>query len=214
MIHGSEIIDAPVGDGIYRMTVPESQTSRVLQQERKPQRIAKPSAKERRRLSTKKLRQKAFITSSLQLDQNLLPQQNTHPPSPPLSAAIAATSTTNIIAIDSGLDTAGAEQHFILQSVPRLEHKNTNKVFRNRSWISTSSRESSIRQNDIEEDSLADFNDAEWTPQDSAYGAAIPVCGWVPKRLRQGIEATIISFAVFVLGYLIVKTSINNILKQ
>lgn len=89
---------------------------------------------------------------------------------------------------------------------------NTNKVFRNRSWISTSSKGSSQRRRHphsaSDEDSLADFDETEWTPQDSSYGAAIPICGWIPKRLRQFIEATLIVFGVFALVYLVVTTSI------
>ena len=99
-----------------------------------------------------------------------------------------------------------------------LEHKNTNKVFRNRSWISTSSNGSNRRKRrqqkngnstSTDDDSLQDFDETEWTPQDSAYGAAIPICGWVPKRLRQFIEATLIGITVFALVYLVVTTSIN-----
>jgi hypothetical protein len=195
-------LDAPEGHGQYRTTARESQPSRVLQQQRQPQRQAKPTTKQRRRLSNTKISSQKPQTA-LELDQALLSHNNTHVPQLPAVAAAAAANTT------ATSYTAGAPHRLILQSAAPLEPKNTNKVFRNRSWISTSSRESNGRHNEMDEDSLADFDEAEWTPQDSAYGAAIPVCGWVPKRLRQGIEATIISFAVFVLVYLIVKTSIN-----
>ncbi|KAG7346048.1 hypothetical protein IV203_005116 [Nitzschia inconspicua] len=59
------------------------------------------------------------------------------------------------------------------------------------------------------QDSIADFNDSEWTPQDSSYGAACPVCGCVPKNVRRGIEFTMISTLVLAFVYLLVMTSIN-----
>jgi len=107
-----------------------------------------------------------------------------------------------------------------------LEPKNNHKVSWNRSWGSTSSNDSRrggeyrrrgnykhdvsrTSDNDSISDSLADFDEAEWTPQDSAYGAAIPICGWVPKRLRQFIEATLIALTVAGLVYLVVTTSIS-----
>lgn len=60
-----------------------------------------------------------------------------------------------------------------------------------------------------DEDSLADFDDSEWTPHDSSYGAAFPLCGWIPKRIRRLIEATMIGIVVFMLVYLVVTTSIK-----
>lgn len=120
-------------------------------------------------------------------------------------------------------------RRFSMMSSFGLETRNNNKVFRNRSWISTSSngstdpksgsrsqkqRQQHRNQNGEihfggSDDSLADFDEAEWTPQDSAYGAAIPICGWVPKRLRQFIEATLIAFTVFALVYMVVTTSMQ-----
>mmetsp|Transcript_10947 Transcript_10947/g.15407 ORF Transcript_10947/g.15407 Transcript_10947/m.15407 type:complete len:298 (+) Transcript_10947:129-1022(+) len=52
------------------------------------------------------------------------------------------------------------------------------------------------------------FDETEWTPQDSAYGAAFPCCGWIPKRTRQAIESTIIALAFFIFVFLVVKFSI------
>jgi len=54
---------------------------------------------------------------------------------------------------------------------------------------------------------LSDFQD--WTPQDSAYGAACPVCGWIPKNIRQLIEYTLLTLIIFSIVYLIVTTSIR-----
>ena len=60
---------------------------------------------------------------------------------------------------------------------------------------------------DADDESLADFKD--WTPPDSAYGAAFPICGWVPKHTRRAIEITIIALFVFALVYFVVTTSIR-----
>jgi len=49
----------------------------------------------------------------------------------------------------------------------------------------------------------------EWTPPDSAYGAAIPVCGWIPKKIRQAIEYSTISLLLFATLFFIVHTSIR-----
>jgi hypothetical protein len=58
-------------------------------------------------------------------------------------------------------------------------------------------------------DSINDFDDSEWTPQDSSYGAACPVCGCVPKHVRRAIEFSMISTLVLAFVYLLVMTSIN-----
>ena len=169
-------IEALEGDGLYRPTNTDAETSSELQQQ-------SHTPKETKGKQNKERAPRA----SPKLGQNLLPRHNTLPINP-------VTGTNNL--------------RYFISDAPHLEPKNNNKVFRNRSWISTSSRESGGR-NDTEDDSLADFDEAEWTPQDSAYGAAIPVCGWVPKRLRQGIEATLIGITVFALVYLVVTTSIS-----
>ena len=45
-------------------------------------------------------------------------------------------------------------------------------------------------------------SDVEWTPQDSSYGAACPVCGCIPKNIRQMIESLLLVIIVsaFVAG--------------
>mmetsp|Transcript_11066 Transcript_11066/g.26581 ORF Transcript_11066/g.26581 Transcript_11066/m.26581 type:complete len:393 (-) Transcript_11066:481-1659(-) len=58
-------------------------------------------------------------------------------------------------------------------------------------------------------DSIGDFDDSEWTPPDSSYGAACPVCGCIPKRVRQMVEMTLIAAMVFFLIYLLVTTSMK-----
>ena len=147
-----------------------------------------------------------------QLGENLpldsLPQHN---PPLPLNESIAPTPIAS--------NNKGRRYSMSLSSPFKLEPRNNNKVFRNRSWISTSSNGSSRggrrqrkrngQSGSTDDDSLDDFDENEWTPQDSSYGAAIPICGWVPKRLRQFIEATLIGFIVFALVYFVVTTSIQ-----
>ncbi len=70
----------------------------------------------------------------------------------------------------------------------------------------------SVQETDDENESLSDFQD--WTPPDSAYGAAFPICGWVPKHYRRLMEASIIGLFLFVLVYFVVTTSIRLSLDQ
>ena len=58
-------------------------------------------------------------------------------------------------------------------------------------------------------DSLADFEDSEWTPPDSSYGAAIPVFRCIPKTVRRAIEFTMIALMIIGFVYLVVATSIH-----
>lgn len=60
-----------------------------------------------------------------------------------------------------------------------------------------------------DDDSLADFQESEWTPPDSSYGAAIPVAGWIPKHIRRTIEASLIALSVLGLVFVIVTTSMR-----
>jgi hypothetical protein len=57
--------------------------------------------------------------------------------------------------------------------------------------------------------SIADFDESEWTQQDSAYGAACPVCGFIPKHVRRMIEFSMIAGMVLGFVYLLVTTSIH-----
>ena len=57
--------------------------------------------------------------------------------------------------------------------------------------------------------SLADFDESEWTPPDSSYGAAIPVAGWIPKPIRRTIEGTLIALGIVALVYMVVTTSMR-----
>lgn len=74
------------------------------------------------------------------------------------------------------------------------------------SKVSNISKSGSTRGEDV---TIESFNEEEWTPQDSAYGAACPMCGCLPKHIRRGIEVTLIGILIFVLVYLIVTTSIR-----
>lgn len=65
---------------------------------------------------------------------------------------------------------------------------------------------------DSDSTSASRLSEVEWTPPDSAFGAACPVCGWIPKRTRQIIEYTFIAGIALVLVYMVINTSImlNN----
>jgi len=80
-----------------------------------------------------------------------------------------------------------------------------------RSSFSIKSTQSQIESDD-DNDSLNNFQD--WTPPDSAYGAAFPICGWVPKHYRRLIEATIFALLAFVLVFFVVTTSIRLTLED
>ena len=59
-------------------------------------------------------------------------------------------------------------------------------------------------------DYTAPFDDTEeWTPDDSAYGAACPVFGWIPKQMRKIIEATFIFVLVLIFVVVVISASIK-----
>jgi hypothetical protein len=49
----------------------------------------------------------------------------------------------------------------------------------------------------------------DWTPQDSSYGAAVPACGWVPKRIRKLIEIIFFLAVTALIIFLVVKIGIK-----
>lgn len=57
--------------------------------------------------------------------------------------------------------------------------------------------------------SIGDFDTSEWTPQDSSYGAAIPIAGWIPKRIRRDIEWTVSVMLISLCAFLIITTSMR-----
>eukprot|EP00978_Attheya_sp_CCMP212_P023549 scaffold72447_cov54-Attheya_sp.AAC.6 len=63
--------------------------------------------------------------------------------------------------------------------------------------------------NSVHIESIQSGPSVEWTPPDSAYGAAIPVCGWIPKKIRQAIEYSTVSLLLFATLFFIVHTSIR-----
>ena len=60
-----------------------------------------------------------------------------------------------------------------------------------------------------EESSISKFKETDWTPPDSSYGAACPVCGWIPKHVRQKIELSLIVLAVLGFLWAVIATSIH-----
>lgn len=86
------------------------------------------------------------------------------------------------------------------------------------SWMVESQRESSANSfhyklshddddNSTTTHSIANFRD--WTPPDSSYGAAIPVGGWIPKRIRRNIERSLSICIVVLIVYVIVTASLR-----
>ena len=69
------------------------------------------------------------------------------------------------------------------------------------SWVTVNSSQH-------DEESVIDFKESEWTPEDSSYGAACPLFGWIPKNRRRSIEYAIIFILVIALVYLMVMLSI------
>jgi len=51
--------------------------------------------------------------------------------------------------------------------------------------------------------------DPEWTEQDSSYGAAFPICGWLPKSVRRAIEFTFFGTFILVAVGFVVSTSVR-----
>ena len=49
----------------------------------------------------------------------------------------------------------------------------------------------------------------EWTPPDSSYGAAIPACGWIPKRIRKSLEVVFFVLSVALLIFVLVKAGLE-----
>lgn len=77
------------------------------------------------------------------------------------------------------------------------------------SWLTGSGSVPGHPRHSLDDDSLADFDESEWTPHDSSYGAAIPVGGCIPKPIRRAIEWTCIAVGIFGLVYLVITTSIH-----
>ncbi|CAJ1930305.1 unnamed protein product [Cylindrotheca closterium] len=58
-------------------------------------------------------------------------------------------------------------------------------------------------------ETVSNFSSSEWTPADSGYGAACPVCGCIPKHVRRMIEFSLIAGMFFAFVYILVKTSVD-----
>ena len=57
--------------------------------------------------------------------------------------------------------------------------------------------------------SVQDFDESEWTPPDSSFGAAIPIAGWIPKSIRRMIEWTLIAAVFGFIVLFVVQTSVR-----
>ena len=60
-----------------------------------------------------------------------------------------------------------------------------------------------------DESSLSKFTEGDWTPPDSSYGAACPVCGWIPKHVRQKIEFSLILILALVFLWAVIATTMH-----
>ena len=60
--------------------------------------------------------------------------------------------------------------------------------------------------------SISSQEEVDWTKVDSAYGAACPVFGCMPKPIRRAIETTLISFLFlsFILFFVIISVQLTN----
>ena len=74
------------------------------------------------------------------------------------------------------------------------------------SWFTQTSHPTHAQD---DEDSIGDFDESEWTPQDTSYGAAIPVGGWIPKTIRRLIEWTLLGIVICSVAFLVISTSIK-----
>ena len=92
--------------------------------------------------------------------------------------------------------------HPINQQPPLTKRSSFRRIA---SWLTGNSNNSVY----TDDGSLADFQESEWTPPDSSYGAALPIFGWIPKKVRRLIELTLIGFMIILLVYLVVTTSIR-----
>jgi len=112
--------------------------------------------------------------------------------------------------------TEGEETHYVggtMESTPSIPVKSAailhdlkqeqprNALSRIASWMTVNSSQR-------DEESVVDFKESEWTPEDSSYGAACPLFGWIPKNRRRSIEYAIIVVLVIALVYLMVMLSI------
>jgi len=85
-----------------------------------------------------------------------------------------------------------------VERIMKMESPGPYSLERMSSWLTHSSA-----------GSLHDFDESEWTPKDSSYGAAIPVAGWIPKNTRRLIEYSLIMIVLLFFVYLVVATSIR-----
>lgn len=83
------------------------------------------------------------------------------------------------------------------------------------SWITSLSHEQQEDDDDplhrhLEDDpDMQMFSEADWTPPDSSYGAAIPVGGCIPKNIRRLIEWTILAGLFLGVVMFLIATSIR-----
>ena len=81
-------------------------------------------------------------------------------------------------------------------------------LYRKQSALSRIASWMTVNSSQQDEESVGDFKESDWTPEDSSYGAACPLFGWIPKDRRQSMEFAILFILVIGLVYVMVMLSI------
>ena len=105
--------------------------------------------------------------------------------------------------------TANDSHPYATGQVPPIGIARQSSFQRFSSWFSSNRRPQAPPLDPDDEESICDFQESEWTPQDTSYGAAIPVGGWIPKTIRRLIEWTLIGTVICCVAFLVITTSIK-----
>lgn len=143
---------------------------------------------------TPKHRKDVPITTRNQLNQ-MYPQNRTFSSEDPFLNLSTGTDHTSINSKDN------PSTSFSLSTIPKKEHSGEQNIYYHRYLDSND-------PNGCEVDCSFDSN-VEWTPQDSAYGAACPMFGCIPKKIRRKVEFFLLLFIFLGLIYCIVVISMN-----
>ena len=146
------------------------------------------------------------LSTSLPLYNTNTPRNLLHKPSQPKDPFDYTLHNENTLPMQNNQFTSQQEY---------LEHHNEYRMFRYPSKFSspfrTPSRNIEFRySSDIshtQSNSSSIMSEPEWTAQDSAYGAACPICGCIPKSVRKAIEFTLVSSFIMWTALFIISTS-------
>jgi hypothetical protein len=99
------------------------------------------------------------------------------------------------------------------RTVPIQKQQHQESFYNNQEYTSSQYQKYQQQCNDttvIVDDPVHDFDESEWTPMDSSYGAAIPLAGWIPKGIRRTIEFTVLLCIALIIVFFIVETSVRS----